>query len=128
MPFEPTPCDDDGCPRIEPIPVCFTIDSEDDSITVVNSGAILNPGTEFPVTAVLVQILPANPNRKKLIVQNTGLANVRIGDSTVTQNTGVRLIPDGAMIIDMPDVPINSIWAIRETGTDTVVLAQEISS
>lgn len=96
---------------------------------IIDGGATadLQPGNEFAISGVAVLVLAANPNRKKLIIQNTGLANVRIGTATVTATTGTRLIPNGSMLIESPDVPINAIWAIRETGVDTIVLSQEIS-
>lgn len=125
MPIQPANCSDD-CP-LEPIPVCFTMDCETDSVTVCNTGAILHNGAQFAVSAAPVQIMIANPSRKKLIVQNVGTGNVRIGTSLVSPTTGTRLVPDGSMIIDMPDVPVNEIWAIREGGTDTIVFAQDIS-
>lgn len=91
-----------------------------------DTGATLNDGVETAVSNVAVLVLPANPNRKKLIVQNTGTENVRIGAIGVTATTGLRLLPSGSMIIDMPDVPTNAIYAIRESA-DTIVFAQDIS-
>lgn len=117
------------------------LDCETDSVTVcppdddapfhviIDGGATadLQPGFETAITGVAVMLLAANPARKKLIIQNTGLANVRIGTAAVTATTGIRLIPNGSMLLESPDTPINAIWAIRETGVDTIVLSQEIT-
>lgn len=87
----------------------------------------LSAGLETAVSLLPISVAAANPNRKKLIVQNTGLANVRIGDSFISAITGIQLIPHGSMIFDMPDCPTNAIFAIREGLIDSVVLTQEVT-
>lgn len=94
---------------------------------ITSSGATLRPGEEFSVSNTAVLLLPENLIRKKLIIQNTGVANVRVGDATVSPTNGTRLIPNGTMIIEMPDVPQNALYAIREGGVDSIVFAQEIT-
>lgn len=89
-------------------------------------GGTLKPGAEYPISTVAVMVAPDNSARKKLIIQNTGVGNVRIGDSTVTSSSGVKLIPNGSMILEMPDVPQNAIYAIRDGGVDSVVFSQDI--
>jgi hypothetical protein len=89
-------------------------------------GATLLNGVETAVTVVAAQIVAANLNRKKLIVQNNGLGAIRIGAVGVTATTGVRLITDATVILDMPHCPTNAVYAIRET-VDSVVLVQEVT-
>lgn len=96
----------------------ITVDTE--------SGTLLN-GSETAVSAVAVQVLAANGTRKKLVVQNTGTANVRVGVAGVTATSGVRLLPNGSLLLEMPHAPTQAIFAIREGATDSTVLAQEVS-
>lgn len=118
------------------------LDCEKDSVTVcqgtdpwIISGDVavsaltgtLNNGTETAVSGVAVQIIAANPARRKLIVQNVGsVGNVRIGTNGVTATTGVRLTPESSITFMMPYTPSNAIFAIREGALDSIVLAQEI--
>lgn len=86
----------------------------------------LNNGVETAVAGSAVQILAANAAREKLILQNTGNANVRIGTTGVTTTTGFRLTSGATIIFDDPNCPTNAIFAIREGGASSIVLAQEI--
>ena len=93
--------------------------------SVAVEGAVLL-GNEFAVTnAGAVEILPANPNRRGIIIQNNGTANVRVGPVGVTATSGVRLIPNAIMTASPPFLPINAYFAIAEVGP-TVVFATEI--
>jgi hypothetical protein len=85
----------------------------------------LNNGTETAVSTLAVQVIAANANRKKLIIQNTGSANVRIGTTGLTATTGVRLTAGVVITFTTPYCPINAIFAIRET-LDSIVLVQEV--
>lgn len=91
------------------------------------SGGTLTNGAETAVGAAAVQVIAANASRKKLIVQNTGLGDVRVGVSGVTATSGVRLIRNGSIIFDMPDCPTQAIFAIRDGAVSSTVLAQEVS-
>lgn len=93
--------------------------------TEPQSTGTLNNGVQTIVAAVAVSVLAANPNRKKVIIQNVGNSSVRVGSAGVTASTGVRLLKDGHLLLEMPNCPINEIFAIRETA-NSVVLAQEI--
>lgn len=87
----------------------------------------LGTGVETVVSLVAISVAAANPARKKLIIQNTGTAPVRIGDALVSPVSGVQLVPNGSMILDMPDCPTNEIFAIREGLVDSVVMSQEVT-
>lgn len=89
------------------------------------AGTLAN-GAETAVSTVAVSVLAANANRKKLIVQNTGVNTVRIGTTGVTATTGFRLTAGATMVFDMPHCPTNAVFAIRETA-DSTVMAQEVT-
>lgn len=91
-----------------------------------NSGTLAN-GAETAVSSSAVQIIASNANRKKLIVQNTGTANIRVGITGVTATTGARIVPNGTLLYEMPNCPTQAIFAIRESGTDSIAFAEEIT-
>lgn len=126
-----------------PIPVVGCINAnvrlscEDDSITVcppvsgfevtvTEPEGTLNNGTETAVAGVAVQVAAANTNRKKLIIQNVGVGNIRFGTAGVTATSGTRLTPGGHAIFDMPHCPTNAIFAIREGLISSIVLVQQV--
>lgn len=92
----------------------------------VSAGGTLANGAETAVSSSAVMVMGANPNRKKLIVQNTGANNVRVGVAGVTATTGLRLTGGASVIFDMPDCPTNAIFAIREAA-DSTVLTQDVT-
>lgn len=95
-------------------------------VTPGGATATLGNGAETAVSAVAVPILAANANRKAAIVQNTGTANIRVGVAGVTVTTGLRLLPDGVAIYEEDFVPTQTLFAIREGGSDSVAFTQEI--
>lgn len=95
-------------------------------VTMTVTGTLAN-GAETSVAGSAVQVLAANTNRRKVIVQNTGLANVRIGVTGVTATTGMRLVPNGHLLLEMPNCPTQAIFAIREGAVSSTVFAQEIT-
>jgi hypothetical protein len=109
------------------VPVVIASDQSTVSVTLASgtSTGTLNNGAETAVGAAAVQIIAANANRKSLIIQNTGLTNMRVGAAGVTTTTGVRLASGDTLILELP-VATNAIFAIRET-TDTTALTQEIT-
>lgn len=82
----------------------------------------INNGAETSVSSSAVEVLAANANRKKAVIQNTGLGNVRVGVNGVTATTGMRLVPNGHVILESTQ----AIYAIRET-VDSTVFAQEFT-
>jgi hypothetical protein len=82
-------------------------------------------GAETAVAGTAVQIQASNTSRKRLIIQNTGVANARIGITGVTTTTGVRLVPGGEIILEFPYVETNAIYAIREGAVSTTIFTQE---
>lgn len=105
------------------------IATDQTSIPVTQSGVAgtLANGAETAVAGSAVQIAASNASRKILIVQNTGVANVRVGITGVTITTGLRLTPGDLFIFEMPFCPQAAIFAIREGAISSTVLAQEIT-
>lgn len=95
-------------------------------VVVYQTGTLSN-GAQTAVAAAAVQVAAANANRKAILIQNVGLANVRVGVSGVTTTTGFRLVPGQIVILEMPYVPTQAIFAIREGAISSTVLAQEIT-
>lgn len=100
----------------------------DGTVTPSYSVGTLNNGAETAATGTAAQVLASNANRKSMVIQNTGVANVRIGITGVTATTGVRLVPGGSVTWDMPFCPDEAIFAIREGAISSVVLAQEVTT
>lgn len=103
--------------------------SSDQSALTVNAspttvGTWAN-GVETVVAAVAISVLAANANRKRAIIQNTGIGNVRVGVTGVTNTTGTRLTPGGSLVLEMPYCETNAIFAIREGAVSSTILAQE---
>lgn len=99
----------------------------DGTVSVAPRSGTITNGAETSVAGSAVQVLAANANRKKLIIQNTGAANVRVGVSGVTATTGVRLVRNGSLLLEMPDCPTQAIYAIREGAVSSTVFAQEVT-
>jgi hypothetical protein len=83
------------------------------------------PDVDVAGTATVV--LATNPDRLKIILQNTGANNIRVGDSNVSPARGLRLLPNAVIVYDQPNCPPGPIYACAETGTSTVA-PQEIES
>lgn len=99
----------------------------DGTVTITQPTGTITNGAETAVAAVAVQILAANANRKKYFIQNTGTSNIRVGVSGVTATTGVRLVPSGTILMEMPNCPTQAIFAIREGATSSIAFAQEVT-
>lgn len=106
-------------------PVVIANDQSTIPVTLSTSNASLQNGAEVVINNVAAQIIAANPNRKGLIIQNTGSNNIRIGAAGVTNVTGTRLTP-GMLIAWAGDgTPVNAIFGIREGASNSVALGQE---
>lgn len=107
------------------------VNAELDTITAtLTATGTLTNGAETAVAAVAVQVLAANVNRKSAIIQNVSAspaANVRVGVAGVTATTGVRLAPGDKLILEMPYVPTQALFAIRETAVSGTVFAMEVT-
>lgn len=115
--------------RATPVPVSGTVavtQSTSPWVVSQQSGTITN-GAETAVSSTAVQILASNANRKKYLIQNTGAANIRVGTTGVTATTGARVVPNGTLLIEMPNCPTQAIFAIRETAVDSIAFAEEIT-
>lgn len=85
----------------------------------------LHLGHETPVTDVAAIVLHENHRRVTGLVQNTGIANIRVGPEGVTPTTGYRLVPNQTIIYGEPHVDTADIWAVREGAVDSIAFAQE---
>lgn len=99
----------------------------DGTVTITQPTGTITNGAETAVSTIAVQILASNANRKKYFIQNTGAANIRVGVSGVTATTGVRLVPSGTILMEMPNCPTQAIFAIREGSIDSIAFAQEVT-
>ncbi len=95
--------------------------------TELSATGTLANGAETAVANVAVSILAANANRKTAIVQNTGAANIRVGVAGVTAVTGFRLAPGESLTYNMPFVPTQELFAIREGAISSTAFTQEIT-
>lgn len=87
---------------------------------------IFQNGVETLVGVVAVEIQPANPNRKRLIIQNESAGAIRVGIVGVTATTGAKITSGGSMVIEHPYIETASIYAIADGGgPDRNVLTQE---
>lgn len=112
------------------VPVTGSVEVSNDignPLPVTYPVGTLNNGTQTAVAAVAVSVAAANALRRAIILQNVGLANVRVGTTGVTTTTGFRLVPGQIVILEHPYVPTNAIFAIREGAVSSTVLAQEIT-
>lgn len=87
----------------------------------------LNNGAQTAVAAAAVQVLAANVNRKATLIQNVGIGNIRVGVTGVTAITGFRLVSGQIVIFEMPYVPTQAIFAIREGAVSSTAFVQEIT-
>jgi len=99
--------------RATPVPVIET------------STSTLANGVQTAVGTAAVQVLAANAARKFAIIQNVGNAAVRVGVAGVTNTTGFRLAAGASVVFGMPNVLTGAIFAIREGGVGSTLLAQE---
>lgn len=93
----------------------------------VNRAGTLANGVQTAVSSSAVQILAANANNRKVIIQNVGGASVRVGTTSVTATTGFRIAAGKTARFYMPDCPTNVLFAIREGTVDSIVLVQVIT-
>lgn len=87
----------------------------------------LQNGEETAVSGVAVIVLAANAARVGALLQNLGLANIRIGAAGVTSGTGIQLRPGGTMALEPPFLPMGDIYAIRESSVDSIAYAAEVT-
>lgn len=80
------------------------------------------------VSTVELQLLPANPARVSLIVQETGGTNdIRFSDSpdNLADGLGIYLGASETMILEGASCPTGAIWAVRESAGDATVSVTE---
>lgn len=73
------------------------------------------------VTVAEVQIVPANPTRKRLYITQTSANAVRVGPTGVLATTGHRLGQNQQLVIEGSPgnpCPTEAIFGIREGGAD----------
>lgn len=90
--------------------------------------ATLQNGDQHAVGATTpVKIAESRSARTALLVQHIAGDPVRIGGSTVTATTGVKLSAGDTLIFDDPVITA-SLWAIRDGGvTDATILVAEVT-
>lgn len=91
----------------------------------VTTGTLAN-GAQTAVSSSAVEVLAANSNRKRAIVQNVGANAVRIGIAAVTATTGIQLAPGATLQLEVPYIHTGAIFAIRESA-DSTVFATEVA-
>ena len=106
--------------RATPIPVT-------DSSMPVEAPTGLGNGTQTAVSDTAVIILAANSNRLGIVIQNVGLANIRIGVIGVTETTGIQLRPGGTITFEPPFLSMGAIYAIREGSVDSTAFTAEVT-
>lgn len=117
----------DGTVAVSNFPVSVEVSNDvGNPLPVTYPTGTLSNGAQTAVAAAAVQVLAANTNRKAALIQNVGLANVRVGVSGVATTTGFRLVPGQIVILEMPFVPTQAVFAIREGAISSTVLAMEI--
>lgn len=88
-------------------------------------GDLIN-GVETAVAGSAVQIAAANANAVYRIVQNTGVANIRVGITGVAATTGLRLAPGESVTFGPPYCPGDALFAIREGSVSSIAMVQEV--
>lgn len=91
--------------------------------TADNPGT-LNNGIQIVVPVVPILLSAANANRKKLIVRNLGPQTVYVGTLLVTVLTGIPLNRDETLTLEMPNCPVNDIWAVDGGASSTVFVTE----
>lgn len=77
------------------------------------------------VATTTTAVLPANPNRAKLILSNVGANNISLNfaGAAATVTGGVVLAPGATLIDDLSVTPL-AINAIAVTGTTNLVVVE----
>lgn len=114
---------DGGANTVESEAVTLT-DGDGAEVKIYPPAELAN-GAETAVSAIAVEVLAANADRKEAVIQNTGDAVVRVGVAGVTASTGIRLRPGASVTFEMPHCHVGAVYAIREGASDSVVLAIE---
>jgi hypothetical protein len=110
-------------PMADSVPVTFATDQA--PLPIVSAPATLHNGSETPIAAVAVSILPANASRAWCLVQNTGNANIRVGVAGVDVTTGLRLVPNGVATYDQLGQTQQELFAIAEGASPSIAFTQE---
>ena len=80
------------------------------------------------VSTTRIQLLPANPARVCLIVQESGGTNdIRFSDEydNLADGVGIWLKAGDTIILQDSACPTGAIWAVRESSGDATVTASE---
>ncbi len=88
------------------------------------AGNVTAPADDVAVAASAVELLPADAQRDRAVIQNTGAANMRVGVGFVpTATKGLQLGAGHTMALDVEDGCRNLIKGIRESSTSTTAFA-----
>jgi hypothetical protein len=85
---------------------------------VIERGSTIDQGSAT-ITTSMGTVLAADATRRTILLQNLGSDYVWIGGSTaIVVNTGARLAPGQAFVIDK--APTSAIYAIASTGSQVI--------
>jgi hypothetical protein len=76
-------------------------------------------------TTASQQVLPANPKRVYLLIQNNGTDYIRVNYGNNASALTTRIPPNGGSY-DYPVVPINAIYILAESGSQNVVVEEAV--
>ena len=109
------------------------------TLAVDETGAVIDisgPGTAddndditVDATAGGVELLAANPDRKSALIQNVGVADMRVTtDGSAPTATHGKLVPaGGSLSLSSPYCPVGSVKAIRTGATSTTANASQVT-
>ena len=88
----------------------------DGSVVVQGMGTPSAPATATATTSSAIAV-PANADRKGLIIINLGTANVSFGcGTTAVTNSGITLTPSGTWVMDSYTYTPLDIYAVSSTS------------
>lgn len=116
--------DDTGTEHVQIVKLAYSADgskthipADANGISVIERGATIDSGSAS-VTVSASAVLASDSTRRSVVLTNLGTDSVWVGDSGVAVDTGVRILPGGALTIDHS--PTAAIYAIASSGTQTV--------
>ncbi len=116
--------DDSGTGHVQLVKLAYSADgsrthvaADSAGLQVVERGSTIDSGSAS-VTGSAAAVLSADSTRRSVVLTNLGTDSVWIGDSGITTNTGVKLLPGASLTIDRAPTP--AIYAVASSGTQTV--------
>lgn len=91
------------------------------SLVQVDQPNTLTTTADATAGAAAAEIVAANSNRRKLILQNVSVNDARVGDSNVAAARGILLAAGASITLDTTA----AVYAIRTGGTDATIAILE---